>query len=211
MLLRNHLNGHTAFSVEFELNVPASRSNSRILYSGYDWPYQSYSRAGLTDAGALSITYQSSNPHLNMTVQLTTSGSVSINTANNSMITGNHAIGLYYDGAHVWSCVDGTSNTPTAATGTWVQNKWESITLPDMFGNGAITWPDGAGGGGVANDSFNGKIDNLRISSIARTTSGTCPAVPSSKFTYDSNTDLLLKGLSCADGSQYCLENTTGQ
>src|SRR5262249_36209493 len=72
-------------------------------------------------------------------------------------------------------------------------------------------WPDGAGGGGVANDSFNGKIDNLRISSIARTTSGTCPAVPSSKFTYDSNTDLLLKGLSCADGSQYCLENTTGQ
>ena len=210
MLLRNHLNGHTAFSVEFELNVPASRSNSRILYSGYDWPYQSYSRAGLTDAGALSITYQSSNPHLNMTVQLTTSGSVSINTANNSMSTGNHAIGLYYDGAHVWSCVDGTSNTPTAATGTWVQSKWESMTLPDQFGNGAITWPDGAGGGGVSNDSFNGKIDNLRISNIARATSGNCPAVPSTKFVYDSNTDLLLTGMGCSDGSQYCLEGATG-
>jgi hypothetical protein len=98
-----------------------------------------------------------------------------------------------------------------SATGTWVQSKWESITLPDQFGNGAITWPDGAGGAGVSNDSFSGKMDNLRISSIARSTSGTCPSVPTTKFAYDSNTDLLLLGLSCGDGSQYCLESGTGQ
>src|SRR5262249_48342817 len=55
MLLRNHLNGHSAFSIEFELHVPASPSNSVILQSAYDWPYQSYSRAGLTDVGAFQI------------------------------------------------------------------------------------------------------------------------------------------------------------
>jgi hypothetical protein len=80
-----------------------------------------------------------------------------------------------------------------------------------MYGNGAITWPDGAGGPGVSNDSFNGKIDNLRISNTNRATSGNCPSIPTTKFTYDSNTDLLLGFLSCADGSQYCLENGTGQ
>jgi hypothetical protein len=211
MLLRNRLNGHSAFSIEYELSVPASPSGSVILQSAYDWPYQSYARGGLTDVGAFGISYQSSNPHLNMSATLSTSGLVSINTANNSMPSGIHAVGLYYDGAHLWSCADGTPSTAVAATGTWVQSKWESITLPDMFGNGAITWPDGAGGGGVSNDSFNGKVDNLRISNIARVTSGTCPAVPTTKFTYDSNTDLLLIGLSCGDGSQYCLESGTGQ
>jgi hypothetical protein len=211
MLLRNKLSGHSAFSIEFELNVPNSASNSVILQSAYDWPYQSYSRAGLTDVGAFNINYQSSNPHLQMSATLSTSGLMTINTANNSMGAGNHAVGLFYDGAHVWSCVDGISNTPTAATGTWVQSKWESITLPDQFGNSAITWPDGAGGAGVANDSFNGKLDNLRISNTNRATSGNCPAVPSTKFTYDSNTDLLMKFLSCSDGTAYCLENGTGQ
>jgi hypothetical protein len=211
MLLRNHLNGHTAFSIEFELNVPASPSNSVILQSAYDWPYQTYSRSGLTDVGAFAINYQSSNPHLSMTATLSSSGVVTINTANNSMSSGNHAVGFYYDGSHLWSCIDGTANTPTSATGTWIQSKWESITLPDEYGNGAITWPDGAGGGGVSNDSFNGTIDNLRISNTNRATSGNCPSVPTAKFTYDSNTDLLLKGLSCGDGSQYCLENSTGE
>jgi hypothetical protein len=212
MLLRNHLSGHSAFSIEFELNVPSSPSNSVILQSAYDWPYQSYARGGLTGTGAFDINYQSSNPHLNMQVTLSSSTTpVSINTPNNSMGTGNHAVGLYYDGSHLWACVDGTSNTPTAASGTWVQSKWESITLPDQFGNGAITWPDGAGGAGVHNDSFNGAIDNLRISNVARASSGTCPTVPSTKFTYDSNTDLLMIFLSCGDGTQYCLENGTGQ
>jgi hypothetical protein len=209
-LLRNLLNGHTAFSIEFELSVPASPSNSVILQSAYDWPYQSYARGGLTDTGAFNLNYQSSNPHLNMQVTLSTSGLVSINTANNSMPAGTHAVGLYYDGAHVWSCADGVASTPVAASGTWVQSKWESITLPDVFGNSAITWPDGAGGAGVRNDSFNGKLDNLRISNIARAASGSCPAVPVAKFTYDSNTDLLMAFKSCADGSSYCLENVTG-
>jgi hypothetical protein len=212
MLLRNHLNGHTAFSIEFELNVPASPANSVILESAYDWPYQSYGRSGLTDVGAFSISYQPSSPHLSMTATLSSSTTpITINTANNSMSTGNHAVGFYYDGSHLWGCVDGTATTPTAATGTWVQSKWESITLPDQYGNGAITWPDGAGGAGVSNDSFNGMLDNLRISNIARALSGNCPTVPTSKFAYDSNTDLLLKGLSCSDGSQYCLENGAGE
>ncbi|MBV8360462.1 MAG: hypothetical protein JO189_21395 [Deltaproteobacteria bacterium] len=211
MLLRNRLNGQGTFSIEFELSVPASPSNSVILQSAYDWPYQNYARAGLTDVGAVAINYQWINPHLSMTATLSTSGAVTINTANNSMGAGNHAVGFYYDGAHLWGCVDGTATTPVAATGSWVQSKWESITLPDMFGNGAITWPDGAGGAGVTNDSFSGALDNLRISTIARASSGTCPAIPSSKFTYDSATALLLKGLSCADGAQYCLENGTGQ
>jgi Pectate lyase superfamily protein len=211
MLLRNRLNSLGTFSIEFEINVPSSPSNSVILQSAYDWPYQSYARASLTDVGAFALNYQSTNPHLRMTATLSNSGVVAINTANNSMGAGNHAVGFYYDGSHLWSCVDGTANTPTSATGSWVQSKWESITLPDQFGNGAITWPDGAGGNGVSNDSFNGSLDNLRISNIARASSGTCPAIPSAKFTYDSNTVLLLKGLSCGDGSQYCLENGTGQ
>jgi hypothetical protein len=211
MLLRNHLNGHTTFSIEFELNVPASPNNSVILQSAYDWPYQSYARSGLTDVGAFQIAYQSSNPHLSMTATLSTSGVVTISTANNSMGSGNHAVGLYYDGSHLWGCVDGTVTTPISASGTWVQSKWESITLPDQYGNGAITWPDGAGGAGASNDSFNGVIDNLRISNTNRATSGNCPTMPTSKFSYDSNTDLLLKGLSCSDGSQYCLENGAGE
>jgi hypothetical protein len=212
MLLQNHLSGHSAFSIEFELNVPASPSNSVILQSAYDWPYQSYARAGATDTGAFNINYQSSSPHLSFSATLSTSGLVATTSANNSVsVSGNHAIGFYYDGAHLWNCVDGASSTPVAATGTWVQSKWESITLPDQYGNGPITWPDGAGGAGVSNDSFNGKIDNLRISNVARSTSGTCPAVPTTKFVYDANTDLLLNGLSCADGSQYCLESGTGQ
>jgi hypothetical protein len=62
----------------------------------------------------------------------------------------------------------------------------------------------------VANDSFNGVIDNLRISNTNRAASGSCPSVPTAKFSYDSNTDLLLKGLSCSDGSQYCIENSAG-
>jgi len=104
MLLRKRLNGHSAFSIEFELNVPASPSHSMILQSSYDWPYQSYMRTAI--AGAFAISYQSSNPHLSMSATLSTSGTVSINTANNSMGAGNHAVGLYYDGAHLWSCVD---------------------------------------------------------------------------------------------------------
>jgi hypothetical protein len=91
MLLRNHLNGQGSFSIEFELNVPASPNNkSMILQSAYDWPYQSYARGGLTDVGAFAISYQSSNPHLTMQVTLSTSGLVSIDTANNSMTAGNH-------------------------------------------------------------------------------------------------------------------------
>jgi len=195
MLLRNYLSGHSAFSIEFALNVPASPLNSVVLQSAYDWPYQNYARPGQTNTGAFAINYQSSNPHLNMTATLSTSGAVTISTANNSMGAGNHAVGFYYDGAHLWSCVDGTSSSPQAATGTWVQSKWESITVPDQFGNGPITWPDGAGGAGVSNDSFNGRLDNLRISNIARATSGNCPTIPATKFTYDSNTDLLLLGL----------------
>jgi hypothetical protein len=208
MLLRNKLNGHSAFSIEFELNVPASPSNSVILQSVYDWPYQAYARTGLSASGAFGISYQSAKPHFNFSATLSTSGLLSINSANNSASAGSHVIGLFYDGAHLWNCVDAISSTPVAATGTWLQSKWESISLPD---NGAFTWPDGAGGNGAVNDSFTGKIDDLRISNIARAKSGNCPAVPSTKFSYDSNTDLLLNGLSCRDGTQYCLENGTGQ
>src|SRR5262249_57841645 len=122
---------------------------------------------------------QSSNPHLNMVATLSSSTTpYSLNTANNSMGAGNHAVGFYYDGDHLWGCVDGAATTPVSATGSWVQSKWESITLPDEFGNGAITWPDGAGGDGVVNDSFNGELDNLRISNSDRAATGSCPTVP---------------------------------
>jgi len=210
MLLRNRLSGHSAFSIEFELKVPSSPANSRILSSLYDDPYQRYKRFGSTDNGAFNVNYQSSNPHLNVQVTLSTSGLVSANTANNSMAAGNHAVGVYYDGAHVWTCADGTASTPVAAAGTWVQSPWESITLPDYTGSlNALYWPDGGGAGG--NSSFNGQIDNIRFSNVARAASGNCPSVPTQKFTYDSNTDLLMTFNGCSDGSQYCIENTSGK
>jgi hypothetical protein len=210
MLLRGRLAGHSQFSIEFELGVPPSPSNSMILASEYDYPYQRYKRFGSTSTGAFNISYQSNNPHLNAQMTLSTSGLVSVNSANNSLRVGSHALGIYYDGAHVWTCADGTASTPVAATGTWVQSPWESVTLPDMNGTvGQIDWPDGGGSG--SNDSFSGMIDNIRFSNVARATAGSCPSVPTQKYTFDSNTDLLLEFLGCSDGSQYCVENTTGQ
>jgi hypothetical protein len=209
MLLRNRLAGHSALSVEFELKVPASPSGSVVLASQYDYPYQGYARSGLMQIGAFYIDYNSTNPHFDFSATLSTSGLVTTHSANNSAAAGNHAVGLYYDGAHLWSCVDGTASTPVVATGTLVQSPWESITLPDQNGNGPITWPDGSGN--FSNDSFSGQIDNVRISNSARASNGNCPAIPATKFSYDGNTDLLLTFKSCADGAQYCIENQAGK
>jgi hypothetical protein len=207
MLLRNRLAGNGTFSVEFEVKVPASPSGNVILASQYDWPYQGYVRPGLDQRGAFWIQYDanSGSPRFDFAATLSSSGLVTLNSAGNSAPAGNHAVGLYYDGAHLWACVDGVSTTPTAATGTWVQSLWESVTLPDQDGNGPITWPDGAGN--FSKDSFSGQLDNVRISNIARASSGSCPTVPAAKFAYDTATLLLLTFNGCSDGNQYCLEN----
>jgi hypothetical protein len=163
MLLRNRLAGHSAFSIEFELKVPNSPSGQIILASQYDYPYQNYARPGLDQRGAFWIEYDANNghPRFDFAATLTTSGFKQTNSASDSAPAGNHAMGLYYDGAHLWACVDAVSTSPVAATGTWSQSLWESITLPDQDGNGPINWPDGSGN--FSSDSFNGQIDNMRI------------------------------------------------
>jgi hypothetical protein len=215
--LRNHLNGHSAFSIEFMLKIPSglnSNTPPAILSSDYTNPFEAelnLSKGGTTfwsDPGAFEFHYDSDNNRLGIGATIKESSVdtwVQTYTANNSTTAGNHAVGLYWDGAHVWNCFDGVASTPVAAAGTWSQSPYEAIYLPSQH-NGEAWYPDQTTG----IYSFPGTMDNLRFSSTARVSSGNCPSVPTTKYTYDANTDLLLTFSSCADGAHYCIENQTG-
>jgi pectate lyase-like protein len=218
-LLRGHLDGHPAFSIEYELNVPSHVAtdnpvNATILQSTFTNPFQAELNLSLAPnfdgwPGAFRLAYDQTNQRFLMNATIKEGGTptyVQTVSANSSAAAGNHAIGLYFDGSHLWNCVDGTASSPVAAAGTWSQSSYEMIALPSQGGSGISWFPDQGGG----NYSFPGTIDNLRFSDVARAASGTCPTVPTTKFSYDSHTDLLLTFKSCADGSHYCIENATG-
>jgi hypothetical protein len=215
--LRNHLNGHTAFSIEFLWAVPSGLNGNTpnaLFQSDVTEPYEAefhvnYGPATFWgDPGAFQFYYDNANHRFGMGATIlegSTPTWVQTYSANNTDGAGNHLFGLYFDGSHLWNCFDGTASTPVAASGTWLQSEYEAIFLPSQH-NGVEWYPDNGPGA----YSFPGKMDNLRFSNIARATSGHCPTTPTVKYIYDSNTDFLMTFNSCGDGSHYCLENTPG-
>lgn len=214
--LRQHINGHSAFSIEFTVNItgtPGSGSTDTAPWgSFYSTIYQQHYRtpSSLTSTGAFLFNWvtDGSGGHLQSTATLSSSGAINATSSIGSFAIGLHKELLDYDGTTLRNCLDGSLNGTVAGSGTLVMSNWEVAMLPFRQDATQVLWPDQSS---LAN-GFPGSIDNIRFSNISRyaANSNACPTAPSAKFTFDGNTDLLLGFKSCADGSQFCVEKASG-
>ncbi|HKV56360.1 MAG TPA: glycosyl hydrolase family 28-related protein [Candidatus Binataceae bacterium] len=205
--LRGKLNGHSAFSLEFTINVQNTvGGNFPILRSILPQPYANLAR----DVFDAEYFYDSgTSGHLVFLLDTTNSGIVQVNASASSLPAGStQSFDLDYDGTTTRICQNGSLKGSNSQSGTLVQSPYGAIALPDVAGNG-MSFPDQPNS---APFNMPATIDNIRFSNESRyaANGNACPGAPSSKFTDDNHTDLLITFRGCADGSQYCIENASG-
>jgi hypothetical protein len=165
------MGGLPAFSVEAVVNLDNIASDGYILSS-----YGQKGNAVTTSAFALAYQQGINAFRCSATIGNTSYG---VNALVGAVTTGvTYALACTYDGTTMRMFVNGALASSTPASGTLTQASTENMIIGPLIG----AWPLGA----YTDTGMVGRIDNVRISNVARYNSNYSPAT--AKFATDSNT-----------------------
>ena len=189
------INGMSAISVELFAKMTGTGLGQPYIMASFGDDL--YRVNGINSA--VDIHVQPGTPNT-LTGCLTTSGSgqVCVSTAGNFTMNVVHAIELNYDGSFVRLYLDGTQiGSAQSASGTIVQNPAENFVLGNRAQFNGIN----------VNSQWQGQLDSVRISDIARHTANF--AAPTAKFGSDGDT-MFLMNMSAISDTLIAVDTVTG-